>query len=75
MVYYYASRAVCAYTLDFRKLPGFAPIGACALISMNTVYTNKFIIKYSKSAITLYCFIDRSVTSDHSACINEQKYV
>ena len=32
VIYYNASRAVCAYALDFWKLPGCALIGACVLI-------------------------------------------
>ena len=36
--YQYASRAVCAYAHIFRKRPGYALIGACALIRTNTVF-------------------------------------
>ena len=35
--YRYTIRAVCAYACVFRKRPGCALIGACALIRMNTV--------------------------------------
>ena len=35
--YQFAGRAVCAYTHDFQKLPGFAFIGACVVIRMNIV--------------------------------------
>ena len=35
--YQYNIRAVCAYALVFRKRPGCALIGACALIRTNTV--------------------------------------
>ena len=37
VIYWYASRAVCAYTNVFPTLPGCALIGACALIMTNTV--------------------------------------
>ena len=36
--YQYASRAVCAYARGFRKRPGCALFGACALIRTNTVF-------------------------------------
>ena len=35
--YQYIARAVCAYAHAFRKRPGCALIGACALIRTNTV--------------------------------------
>ena len=35
--YQYASRTLCAYAHVFRKRPGCALIGACALIRMNTI--------------------------------------
>ena len=38
-----ASQAVCVYAHDFRKQPGCALIGACALIRMNTV--SKFLVE------------------------------
>ena len=36
--YQHASRAVCAYVHGFRKRPGCALFGACALIRMNTAF-------------------------------------
>ena len=36
--YQYASRTVCAYVYVFRKRPGCALIGACALIRMDMVF-------------------------------------
>ena len=38
--YQHARRVVCAYVYDFRKRPGCALIGACALIRTNTVVKN-----------------------------------
>ena len=37
--YQFSSRAVCIYAHVFRKLPGCALIGACALIRTNTIKT------------------------------------
>ena len=47
--YQYARRAVCAYARVFRKRPGCALIGACALIRTNTVYHFFLLRKSSKS--------------------------
>ena len=47
--YKYAGRAVCAYVHAFRKRPGCALIGACALIRTNTVFL------FYKNA--MFCFV------------------
>ena len=43
--YQYARRAVCAYARVFRKRPGCALIGACALIRTNTVFGKRDITR------------------------------
>ena len=48
--YHYTIRVVCAYAIVFRKRPGCALIGACALIRTNTV-----VVLVSSLTVEMFC--------------------